>query len=168
MPSSPGYKRDYKLCKSCGEEFETSTKQRKFCSTSCKGSFKYVSGRVTTDSQYEGIPGNWERYLSRLLYFAGRKRDLLTREILLKKLVFQNYRCALSGLELTCNLKRGQKFPFNASIDRVEAGGPYSEDNIQIVCQSLNHWRADTSIEDFIKVCTAVAEHNKEKTVAIQ
>lgn len=165
MPSSKNYVRD---CECCGKEFLKKTYHHKFCSDTCKGKQKYINNRVTTESQYETISGNWDRYLSRLLYFSGRKRDLLTREILLKKLESQNYRCALSGLELTCNLKKGVKFPFNASIDRIEAGGSYSEDNIQIVCQALNHWRADTTVEDFIKVCAAVAEFNKEKNSALK
>ncbi len=170
MPSSKNYKRDSELgeCAVCSKSFSKRTYHNRFCSDSCKGKWKYINKDVTTESQYKLISGNWDRYLSRLLYFGGRKRDLLSKKILMDKLEAQNYKCALSGLELTCNLQKGVKFPFNASVDRIIAGGPYTEDNIQLVCQSLNHWRADTSVEDFVRICTVVAEYNKEKHVAVE
>jgi hypothetical protein len=148
-----------KSCVVCETLFTPKSGPHKFCSEECKGRWQYISGKVTTESQYESISGNWSRYCSRLMYYGGRKRDKLTVEVILDKLSEQNYKCALSGLPLTCILKKGVKTPTNASIDRIEAGGPYSEDNIQIVCRALNHWRADTSIEDFVKFCKAVAEN---------
>ncbi len=84
----------------------------------------------------------------------------------MSKLESQNYRCALSGIPLTCNLEKGVRFPFNASVDRIEAGGPYVKENIQLVCKSLNSFRVDTSVTDFIAICTAVADYNREKRVA--
>ena len=149
-----------KKCVVCGSEFKPKSGPHKFCSAKCKGIWQYTSGKVTTESQYEKISGNWRRYVSRLLYYGGRKRDLLTRDIILNKLEQQDYKCALSGLPLTCTLEKGVKTPTNASIDRIEAGGSYTEDNIQIVCVALNHWRADTSVEDFVSMCRAVAAHS--------
>lgn len=139
-----------KNCVVYNTEFKPKSGVHKFCSEECKGKYQYTSGRVTTESQYEEISGNWERYLSRLLYYGGRKRDLLTRENLLKQLKKQDYKCALSGLPLTCILEKGKVIKTNASVDRIQAGGPYTSDNIQLVCRALNHWRADTSVEDFI------------------
>jgi hypothetical protein len=132
MPSSKGYKRNY------------------------------GSNRITTEYQYALISGNWSRYLSRLIYAGGKKREHLTVEILMGILEDQDYKCALSGLPLTCQLEKGKKFPFNVSIDRVEPGGPYTKENIQLVGRSLNSWRADTKVEDFIFICRAVADYNKE------
>lgn len=147
-----------KVCVVCGESFIPKSGVNKFCSDSCRGKWKYVSGAVTTESQYQLISGNWDRYLSRLLYAAGRKRDQLTREVLLKILVKQEYCCALSGLPLDCSLEVGKKFPRNASIDRIVPGGSYTEDNIQLVCKSLNSWRSDTPLPEFIEMCRLVAE----------
>lgn len=152
-----------KACVVCGESFTPKSGAHKFCSEVCKGHWQYISGRVTTKSQYQQISGNWSRYLSRLLYAAGRKRDKLTREDLLSLLEKQNYKCALSGLELTCELEVGKKFPRNASVDRIVAGGPYSKDNIQLVCRSLNSWRSDTDLEDFFAMCKAVTEFQERK-----
>jgi len=119
-----------------------------------------MTGQVTTESQYSEISGNWKRYVSRLLYCGGRKRDGLTREDILDLLEQQDYKCALSGIPMTCNLKKGVKFPYNVSIDRIDAGGSYSKDNIQLVCKSLNSFRNNTSLDEFIALCKAVAQHN--------
>lgn len=94
--------------------------------------------------------------MARLMYYGDRKRDQLSKEIILAQLEKQNYKCALSGVELTCTLERGVVTLTNASIDRIQAGGPYTADNIQMVCKALNSWRADTAVPDFVKWCRAV------------
>lgn len=114
-----------------------------------------------TEKQYERISGNWSLYLSRLIYAGGKKRKDLSRQDLLEILELQDYKCALSGVELTCNLEVGKKFLTNASLDRIEAGGPYIKSNVQIVCQGLNKWRSDTPLEEFLWWCRKVTEYNE-------
>lgn len=148
------------ICACCGVTFKAPTKQRRFCTPQCKGKHKYITGVVTTESQYKVISGNWVRYLSRLLYSAGRKRDKLCREDLIEILESQNFKCAISGIPLTCQLERGKRFWTNASVDRIEAGGSYTKENIQLVCRGLNSWRSDIPLAEFIEICRVVAEHN--------
>lgn len=149
-----------KICAVCNAVFTPKSGVNKFCSAQCKGKWPYVTGKGATENQYRKISGNWQRYCSRLLYYGGRKRDKLTAEILLNKLATQQYKCALSGVLLTCDLSKGVVSQTNASVDRIVAGGPYTEDNIQMVCRALNHWRADTPIEDFVAWCRKVVSHN--------
>lgn len=148
-------------CRACNKEALMSKAQH-FCSPECKGKWQYISKRVTTETQYELISGNWPRYLSRLLYFAGRKRKELTRDILLRILTRQNYKCALTGVDMTCNLQKGKNFLTNASVDRIIAGGPYTEENVQLVCKAVNFFRKDTALDDFIDWCQKVVDHNKK------
>ena len=75
----------------------------------------------------------------------------------------QNYKCAISGLDLTCFLDKGTKFWSNASVDRINAGGSYTPDNIQLVCRAVNSWRSDMPLKDFIEICKAVANNNPER-----
>jgi hypothetical protein len=150
-------------CAVCKKEVVPVNRTQRFCSVTCRGKWKYYSGEVSTDSQYERISGNWSRYLPRLLYFGGRKRDKLTRDILMAQLIRQDFKCALSGVALTCKLEKGVNCPTNASVDRIIAGGPYTEDNIQMVCRALNAWRSDTSIEDFVEWCRRVVNYNDTK-----
>ena len=150
-------------CAVCNKATVKRIKKQRFCSATCRGKWKYYSGEVSTDSQYERISGNWNRYLPRLLYFGGRRRDQLTREILMAKLVEQDFKCALSGVTLTCKLEKGVNCPTNASVDRVVAGGPYTADNIQMVCRVLNAWRSDTTVNDFVEWCRLVVTFNDTK-----
>ena len=150
-------------CEICCTVVPKRTKTQRFCSDQCRGKWKYYSGKVSTDSQYKNISGNWHRYLPRLLYFNGRKRDKLTREILMNQLVKQNFKCALSGVDLTCFLEKGITHNTNASVDRIIAGGAYTADNIQIVCRALNAWRSNTSVEDFVEWCRLVVNFNTKK-----
>lgn len=155
-----------KKCAVCGTEFKPKSGVHKFCSESCKGKWKYLVDPNATDKQYKCISGNWKRYLTRLLYSGGRKRDGLNIDILLSILKKQDYRCALSGEPLTCNLDIGTKFFTNATVDRIipgSKGGKYNEENIQLVCRGLNSFRSDMDIDDFVELCRKVAEYNGKK-----
>lgn len=148
-----------KPCLICEEIFIPRSGVHKFCSVSCKGKWKYLSGVMTTDSQYKYISGNWGRYFARLCN-RSHKRDTLSVEDLKEILIEQNYKCALSGVELTCILQRGQRCLTNASIDRIDAGGLYVKSNVQLVCTVLNSLRRDTPVKEFIGWCKKVAKYN--------
>ena len=152
-----------KKCAVCTTVFTPKSGVHKFCSDSCRGKWKYVVGTHSTENQYKDISGNWKRYLARLQYVAGRKRDGLTTEVLMEIIEKQNYRCALSGLPLTCMMEKGKTFNTNVSVDRIEAGGEYTKENVQLVCRALNQWRSNTSIEDFVAFCKAVASHHDHR-----
>lgn len=159
----PLEERQVKLCCVCQTPYLPRSGINKFCSPSCKGKWKYLSGAETTEKQYEKISGNWSRYFARLVNQHQRKADGLTIDVLLEKLENQNYKCALSGIELTCLLEKGTIFKTNASIDRIEAGGPYVKENIQLVCRALNSWRTDTNLAEFIWWCKKVANFQEGK-----
>lgn len=148
-----------KECPVCHNVFTPKSGAHRFCGEKCKGVWKYTSGRVTTESQYRGISGDWKRYCNRLLYHGGRKRDKLTVDVLLSKLEEQDYKCALSGAPLTCQLVLGVVSPTNASVDRIVAGGPYEAWNIQMVCRALNSWRSNLTTQDFVNWCRLVVAH---------
>lgn len=148
-----------KACVVCGESFIPHSGVHKFCSPQCKGKWQYIIGRSSTENQYKIISGNWEKYFIRLLNHKDRKN--LTVLNLLDLLKEQKGLCALSGIELTCNLEKGHIFKTNASIDRIIPGGPYSIDNIQLVCRVLNSWRGDTDLLEFIEICKKVAKFHE-------
>lgn len=152
-----------KACKVCSAIFTPKSGVHSFCSEECKGRWQYISGRVSTETQYKQISGNWRGYLRRLRHLAGGQRIGLSIDQLMLKLEQQSYRCAISGLQMTCTLEKGKRFPYNASIDRIEAGGPYSFGNIQLVCRCLNSWRSDTPLDVFVNICKAIAEFQTKK-----
>lgn len=152
-----------KICNYCGVESMMYNNQR-FCSEECKGRAKYANriDSCTTEGQYLKISGNWNKYLLRLVHQHKRFKDGLTVEHLLDTLERQNRRCAISGVELTCILKKGEICKTNASIDRINAGGLYSPNNIQLVCRAVNSWRSNLTVEEFIEWCEKVVRHSRK------
>ena len=108
------------------------------------------------------ITGNWEIYFARLITSNSNRRNLTVSQ-LLKILKRQDYRCALTGEEMTCIRGQGN-VPTNASMDRISAGGEYTIDNIQLVCRVINHLRGNNSVLDFINWCQKVADHSRRIT----
>jgi len=153
--------RKQKECRVCGSLFTPRSGVHKYCSEACKGKWKYMIGEVTTKKQYEAISGNWSRYFDRLL--GKGRRGVLSRNDLLQKLEEQKGLCALSGIPLTCTLLQGTRFPNNASIDRIEAGGTYEPHNIQLVCAALNGFRKDCTVDEFISYCAAVTDYQRKE-----
>lgn len=151
-----------KSCVVCGVEFTPKSGVHKFCSPQCKGKWQYITGSGSTENQYKRISGNWKAYFDRLV--QKERREQLTTEELLELFVEQDGKCALSGVEMTCNLEKGKIFKTNASIDRIVAGGPYTKDNVQLVCRALNSWRGDTDLVEFIDWCRKVAQFYEERS----
>jgi hypothetical protein len=75
----------------------------------------------------------------------------------------QEYKCALSGEVLTCNLEVGTRTKTNASLDRIQAGGEYTIDNVQFVCAVINQLRMNMSVEEFVEWCRKVVDHAVQK-----
>ena len=146
-------------CPVCEELFHPKSRQQKYCSPKCKGKVKYLTGVASTEEQYKKISGDWEKYFLRLCT-KKRRGDGLTPKLLMDLLHAQEYRCALSGEEMTCRLEKGKKFPTNASIDRIDAGGEYSRENIRLVCKAVNQWRGDLDTNEYIRFCHKVAQLN--------
>lgn len=88
----------------------------------------------------------------------------LTLEFLKELLIRQNYKCAISDLELTFNLDNGRN-PFNVSLDQIDPNKGYVKENIQLVCMSVNQLKSDFDMDTVIKICSAVVRNNKENLV---
>jgi hypothetical protein len=144
----------------CGHVFAPKSGAHKFCSSACKGKWKYVTGEGCTDNQYTRISGDWNRYFTRLRQRSDRKADITVPE-LLSMLISQGGKCALSGEVLTCGLKRGVRTWTNASIDRKTAGGDYTASNVQLVCAALNLFRANIPLDEYVAWCKKVANYQE-------
>lgn len=146
-----------KVCPICDTTFKPYCGGQKYCSTEC--GLEPAKRHWETDAQYKLISGNWSKYFSRLVGQHGR-RGQITRDELLQKLEDQNYLCALTGIPMTCELRKGTKCWTNASLDRIEAGGTYQYNNVQLVCRFVNGFRREIPVEEFIEWCRKVIEYN--------
>lgn len=147
-----------RACSVCGSVFAKTGFSQKYCSKACKREQYKVDGPETTERQYALISGNWEKYFSRLCQRSFR-RELLSKHDCVMLLEQQKGRCALTGIELTCRLEKGVVCKTNASIDRIDPKGPYTKENVQLVCAAINKLRIDMSIDEFIGWCRKVANH---------
>ncbi len=145
-------------CPVCSGVFLQAHHTHKYCSTSCKRKQYREHGSETTERQYELISGNWERYFGRLCTRSFR-RELLSKHDCVDILKNQNYKCALTGIELTCLLQKGVVCKTNASIDRINAKGGYTKENVQLVCAAINKLRIDMDVNEFINWCGKVTTY---------
>jgi hypothetical protein len=139
------------LCICCSAEFTKITSWHVYCSRTCQA----VSRNKRRD-QRSWVSGNWRRYLNRLAVMSRERKDLTT-QILLDVLAEQNGRCALTGVKMTNTVIKDKKTWTNASVDRVVSGGPYTKENIQLVCSAVNIFRSQMSVQEFREWCRLVA-----------
>lgn len=74
----------------------------------------------------------------------------ITYEQAYQKLITQNFKCALSGLEikLSRNIKKEEQ---TASLDRIDSSRGYELNNIQWLHKDINKIKQDFNESDFIK-----------------
>lgn len=144
-------------CKSCYKEYYN--KNKKIISK--KDKIFYENNRekqIEKSRKYrESISNNWELYLKSAIKVKGR--EALSLEYVLNLLEKQDYKCALSGVELTCIYNKGY-VSTNLSIDRIDPNGPYIEENIQLVCRIVNTMKLNTTDSSLIWWCKKIVEHN--------
>ena len=71
--------------------------------------------------------------------------------------------CALSGLDITLDYSKTLQEQ-NLSVDRIDSSIGYTKSNIQLVDKRINMMKGTLSNEEFIMLCTAVADYNRNRT----
>lgn len=77
----------------------------------------------------------------------------ITMQELCDLLVAQQYRCQLSGEQLT---------PENVQADHIvpiSRGGVHAIDNVQLVTARINQAKGTLSQDEFVEMCCSVAQH---------
>jgi len=128
-----------------------------YCSPKCRSVWRSKT-IWSTANQYRFINGNWNRYFTRLCQ-PKERRGFITPTDCIAILDRQQGHCALTGEVMTCRLERGVSTPTNASLDRIDAGGPYTPENVQLVCAVINRWRGDIPVPEYVGWCRKVVAH---------
>lgn len=136
-----------KQCKICAKMFDYTVGTAKFC-LACRP--------TQIERSYKMLDNNPEKYFQHLLYKRGR--ELLSVNFLLSLLEKQNGLCAISKQKLTFNKELGKRVRTNASIDQKIAGGGYTEENVQLVCNAVNTMKLDMTEEELLFWCRAILE----------
>lgn len=115
--------------------------------------------------------GNWKGYKGLGIalynrYKTGAKLRNIKFDISIQDmyelLVKQNFKCALSGLQIQLYSRKDKKQKFTqASLDRIDSNKGYVKDNIQWVVVELNLMKGAKLQEDFIYLCTQVGLNNQ-------
>jgi hypothetical protein len=112
-----------------------------------------------TAEEWAGLATNetqqWQAYLASLASMRYRRFRM---DQLYLMLVRQNFKCALSGVQMTCKRERYVYTPTNASIDRIVPGSAYRMENVQLVCMQINIMKRRLSVDEFINRCHVATE----------
>ncbi len=138
----------HRTCPVCNTEFSSGKLSKKFCSEECN-----------SKADIARIQDNPRRYFQRALN-PQRVKDGLTWQALMELLEKQGGKCALTGRTLTFDAGRGA-VDTNCSLDRIHAGGPYTIENVQLVCAAINGFRRNLPMDVFIDWCNAVSTKAK-------
>lgn len=79
----------------------------------------------------------------------------LSREYLQKLYDQQQGRCAISKLPMTAKRGKG-RFPYNISVDQIQAGKGYTKENTQLVCSQVNMMKGTLSVSELVDICKAI------------
>lgn len=108
---------------------------------------EHLRKRLKCYCRNQGIPD------VRLL--RGDVEQPVTQSFLVQLIAKQNYRCAISGIELT---------PEMASLDHiipVSKGGEHVVDNVVWVHAEINRMKGQLSMEQFIAFCNKVIQYSR-------
>ena len=140
-------------------------KCRKYYSNNCK-QCESERKKKARDIQCEQV--NLEKFLKSLIngcktraLKSKKYKCTLTVEQLVDLWNKQKGLCAISGLQMT-TIKGKGKMIMNASIDRIQPGGDYSIENVQLVCSHVNMMRSDLSIEELVEFCKAIVNNYEQ------
>ena len=107
--------------------------------------------------------------IMRMYWFAVRANALnrnikfdINPEDLETKITQQNFKCALSGLEITLPYSNNEFLKdreWTASVDRIDSSKPYIKDNIQFVHKDINKMKMNLNEQKFLEYCKAVVDH---------
>lgn len=99
-------------------------------------------------------------YFSKVKSRAKKKKIPFTISIeeMFRKLEVQNFKCALTGLDINFYNRAGT---ITASLDRKDSSKGYLKNNIQWVLKDINTMKNVFSEEYFLSLCHKVLTHKK-------
>jgi hypothetical protein len=133
-----------KRCRPC------SAKDRIKKRTSKLGVFSHLYYRIRQSANKRKIP----------IYISQEE----CKQLLIK----QNYKCALSGLDLIVanTVKEHHYGVTTASLDRIDSSKSYTIDNVQWVHKWVNRMKNKVPEKEFINLCRMVVSHYDNKHCA--
>ena len=82
----------------------------------------------------------------------------ITKEFLLDLWNKQHGLCAISKIPMTYEMDAGRVYT-NVSIDQINQGQGYTEDNVQLVCMAVNQLKSDWDMNTVKYICKMIVEN---------
>lgn len=142
----------------CGNIFETTSNL--FGTTkSCRECYN-IQNSGTKHSSYKGTNNVSKTYFSQIKTNA-QKRNItfnLTINYLDKLIQSQNFKCYLSGMDISVNKK-------TASLDRIDSSKGYTKNNVAWCHKDINRIKSNLPNEYFINLCKQVSDTHFDRSV---
>jgi hypothetical protein len=157
------------LCTLCNERFEVSGKSLRSGRSSscrpCRNSVRFIGNKHPHWKGYRDIPQAFWRSVE----VSARERKIdfeISIEDAWRLLEQQNFKCALTGLDINIkHIQSHRKQDCTASLDRIDSSKGYTLNNIQWVHKAINKMKMDLCEDEFINLCSLVAERNYVQAV---
>ena len=82
----------------------------------------------------------------------------ITKEFIMELWNKQNGLCAISKIPMTYELDQGRIYS-NISIDQINQGKGYTEDNVQLVCMAVNQLKSDWDMDTVNYICKMIVNN---------
>lgn len=149
----------------CGKTKTVNSRQLLSGNTSSCGCLKIEINKNTGSNSFTGVGELSSSYWANVKKGA-EKRELefsITIEYTWELLKKQEFKCALTGLPISCTRNYGKQPTLQtASLDRRDSSKGYVEGNVQWLHKIVNCMKNDWSNEEFIALCEMVDKHMKE------
>ncbi len=113
---------------------------------------------------FKDISGAFIRHVQKHATDRGLKFEISAEDVW-NQLVKQNFKCAISGVDVTFIKNQDKGKLQTASIDRIDSKQPYTKDNIQIVHKRLNKVKWELSMEELVSWAKLIYEKHAEKAI---
>jgi len=158
---------DKKCCSDCKQilsksQFRKRHKRHKdgsideFLSNTCK-----TCDNASIDEYRHTHTGIAREIMRKVRYRASKmgREFTLTEQWILRRLDEIEWKCELTGLPFDFYAPgAGNTNHFALSLDRIDPSGGYTPDNVQFVINWANRAKSNLSVEEFKRLCKAVAD----------
>lgn len=147
---------DKKFCTSCGQTLAISSFRLRPSNTN--GWYRDSVCTVCSNTKVDEYRSTWPgRAADMCRRSQERARKLnrefdLSKEWVLKRMIDSNFKCEVSGVNLTSTKKGsgvGFRNRFGASLDRIDSLRGYTKDNVRVVATRMNIALGDLSDDQF-------------------
>jgi len=109
---------------------------------------------------FENISG---KYYGRIKRSAEKRNIVFDVEIeyFNKLLVEQNFKCKLSGLEISFSHSKKDNYHATASIDRIDSNKGYVKDNLQWINKDVNLMKNHFNQDYFLEICERITKQRR-------